>query len=78
MEGFVEAVASFGHRFGADGDADVDAAGDDLVGDILDSFEAGGAEAVYGAGGCGGGVAGCEGGGAGYIGCFAVGDLSVL
>lgn len=37
-----------GHGFGADGDAAVDAAEADLVGDVLGGFEARGAEAIHG------------------------------
>lgn len=77
MEGALEAVAAGGHELGAHGDADVDAAGRDLVGDVLGGFQPGGAEAVYGRGGGGVGEAGGESGGADEVGCFAVGDLWV-
>ena len=55
------------HAFGADGDADFDGAGEDLVGDLLDRKESGTAEAVcYGRGGCYG-VSGCEDRGACHV-----------
>lgn len=75
MEGFLETVAAFAHGLGANRDADFDATGYDLVGDVLDGFEAGRAEAVHGGAASGGGVAGCEGGGTADVGCFAVADL---
>ena len=75
MERLFEAVATFRHGLSANCYANIDAAGDDLVGDVLDTFEPGRAEAVYGGGtGCGG-VAGCEGGRASDVGGFSVGDL---
>lgn len=40
------AVGVGAHALGANGDADVDGAGEDLVGDVLDGQEAGRAEAV--------------------------------
>ena len=46
MEGFLEAVAAFRHGFGANGNTAFDATAIDLVGDILHSFQTGGAEAV--------------------------------
>ena len=64
VEGLSEAVAACGHKFCADGEAAFDAAGRDLVGDVLHGFETRGAEAVYGGGGSGVGEAGREGGGA--------------
>ena len=46
MEGFLEAVATFRHGFGANGNTAFDTAATDLVGDVLDGFQTGGAEAV--------------------------------
>lgn len=71
-EGPGQAVAASRHGFGADGDADFDGAAGDLVGDVLDGFEAGGAEAVYGGAGGGDGEAGGEESGAAVVGCFGV------
>ena len=78
MEGGGEAVAAGGHHFGADGDADVDVAERDLVGNVLGCFQARGAEAVDGGGGGGVGDAGSEGGGTDDVGGFAVIDLNML
>lgn len=64
-----------GHAFTADGEADVDAAKVDLVGNVLHGFEAGGAEAVDGGGSGGVGEAGSEGGGANVVGGARVVDL---
>ena len=75
MERFFEAVATLRHRFSANCNTNIDAAIADLVGDVLDSFEPGRAEAIYGGStGCGG-VPSCERGGAGDVGGFSVGDL---
>ena len=75
MERLFEAVATLRHRFGANCNANIDAATDYLVGDVLDSFEPRRAEAVYRGGtGCGG-VSGCEGSGADDVGGFPVRDL---
>ena len=77
MERFFEAVATLRHGFSANCNTNIDAATDDLIGDILDSFEPGRAEAVYGGGtGCGG-VPGCEGGGSGDVGGLSIGDLAL-
>lgn len=40
MEGFLEALTTFGHAFCADGNTDFNATGAYLVRDILDGFEA--------------------------------------
>lgn len=40
MEGFLEAVAAFGHGLGANGNTAFDAAATYLIGDILYGFEA--------------------------------------
>ena len=75
MERLFEAVATLRHGFGANCNTNVDAATHYLVGDVLDSFEPGRAEAVYGGStGCGG-VPGCEGGSAGDVGGFPIGNL---
>lgn len=50
VEGLVERVTAGGHGLGADGDADFDAAGRDLVCDVGRGLEARGAEAVDGGG----------------------------
>lgn len=75
MEGPLKTITALRHYFCTDSDTDVDAAGRNLVGDILGGFEAGGAEAVDG--GCGGGVgeAGCKGSGSNKVGGSAFGDL---
>ena len=78
MERLFEAVAALRHRFSANGDTNIDAAGDDLVGDVLDTFEARRAEAVYGGGPSCGGVPSCEGGGTNDVGGFSVGDLELI
>jgi len=64
-----------GHAFAADGEADVNAAEVDLVGDVLHGFETGGAEAVYGGGGGGVGEACGQGGGTDVVGGTGVVDL---
>lgn len=74
-EGTGEGVTAGGHGLSAKGDTDLDGARGDLIGDVLNGFEAGGAEAVYaGAGGSDGEASGEE-GGAAVVGCFGVGDL---
>ena len=75
MEGLVEATAAGGHGLGTHGDSDVDGSFADLVRDVLDGFEAGGAEAVYGGGAGGVGDSGCEGGGAELVRGAGVVDL---
>jgi hypothetical protein len=75
MEGFLEAITAFRHGLGADCEADLNATITDLVGDVLNGFETGGAEAVDGRGGGGVGEAGCEGCGADEVGGLAVADL---
>lgn len=76
-EGAGEAVAASGHVLGADGHTDLDGAGLNLGSNVLDSLEAGGAEAVDAAGGGGGGEASGKAGGADVVGGFGVGDLFV-
>lgn len=43
----VDPAAAEGHGLSADGDANIDCARADLVGDVVDCFEARGAETVY-------------------------------
>lgn len=75
MEGFLEAIAAFGHGLGADCETDLNASVADLVGDVLNCFETGGAEAVDRRGGGGVGEASCEGCGTDKVGGFSVVDL---
>ncbi len=75
MEGFIEAVATFRHGFGANGNTTFDATATDLVGDILHGFQTGGAEAIDRGCGAGGGKAGSKGCSAGNVGGFTVGYL---
>ena len=75
MERLSQAVAARGHEFRAHSEPAFDAAGGDLVGDVLYGFQAGGAEPVDGGGGGGGGEASGEGGGADEVGGFGVVDL---
>ena len=78
MERLFEAVTTLRHRFSTNCNTNIDAASDNLVGDVLDTFEPGRAKAVYGGGtGCGG-VPSCEGGGASDVGGFSVGDLEFV
>lgn len=77
-EGAGETVAAGGHVLGAYGNTDLNGTSLDLRGDVLDSLEAGRAEAVDAAGSGGGGEAGGKAGGADVIGGFGVGDLLLL
>lgn len=62
------AVGVGAHAFGAYGNTDIDGAGEDLVGDVLDGEETGGAEAVGYGGGGGHWETGGQDGGAGDVG----------
>jgi hypothetical protein len=70
-----QAAATSRHKLGSDGEADVDASKMDLVGNVLDGFEAGGTEAVDGGGGGSVGEAGCERGGTDEVRRAGVVDL---
>jgi hypothetical protein len=72
-----QAVAASGHVLGADSQTNLDCASLDLCGDVLDSLEAGGAEAVDAAGGGGCGEASSEAGCANVVCGLRVGDLFV-
>ena len=75
MEGFDISITTGGHEFCTNGKAAFDATIADLIGDVLHSFEAGGAEPVYRAGGSCVGKAGSEGGGADDVGGSSFVDL---
>lgn len=64
------------HAFSSNCYADLDTACNYLVGNLLDSEEAGGAEAVGYRGGGGDGIAGCEDGGAGHVALAGREDIS--
>jgi hypothetical protein len=70
-----QTAAASRHKLGSDGKADVDAPKMDLVGNVLDGFEAGGTEAVDGRGGGSVWEAGCERGGTDEVRRAGVVDL---
>ena len=72
MEGFLEAVATLRHGFGANGNPAFNTTIADLVGYILHSLQTGGAKAVDRGGGAGCGEAGSKGGSTGNVGGFTV------
>ena len=78
MEGFLEAITAFRHGLGADCEADLNATITDLVGDVLNGFETGGAEAIDGRRGGGAWEAGSQARGANVVGSFGVGDLGIV
>jgi hypothetical protein len=73
----LETVAAGRHVLGAHCDTDLDGTGLDLCGNVLDSLEAGRAEAVDAASSSGGGEASGEAGGADVVCGLGVGDLSI-
>lgn len=75
VEGLLEAVAALGHALGAAGDADLDGAVGDGVGNVGSRLQARGAEAVHGVGAGRVGEAGGEGGGTSLVRGLAVRDL---
>jgi hypothetical protein len=74
-EGSLETVAAGGHVLGANCDTDLDGTGLDLCGNVLDSLEAGRAEAVDAASSGGGREASGEAGSANVVCSLGVGDL---
>lgn len=78
MERLHEAVTTRRHGLGTDSDTNLDATHADLVGYILDGFEAGGAEAVNGGGTGGDWVPRREHSGAGNVCGFAVAHLCIV
>lgn len=77
VEGLLEGVAANAHGLGAHGDTDLDGAARDGVGNVGDSLEARGAEAVERVGTSGVGEAGSKGGGTKLVGGLAIGDLQI-
>lgn len=77
MEWLLETVAANGHHFCAHGNTDVDAAGCNLVGNILCGLETRGAETIDGGGGGSVGETGSESCGTELVGGFAIGDLQI-
>lgn len=75
VKGAFEGIAADGHGLCADGNANVDVAERDGVGNVGSSLEAGGAETVEGVGAGRVGEAGGEGGGTEPVGSLAVRDL---
>lgn len=61
------AVGVLAHALGSNGYADIDGSGNDLIGDVLNGQETGGAESVGDGGCCCYGVACCQHGGAGDV-----------
>lgn len=71
-------VATVGHALGTEGETARDGAEGDLVGNVLDGLQAGGAEAVARGSAGGVGEAGGEGGGTDVVGSLGIGDLKKL
>jgi hypothetical protein len=77
VERLLETVTTDGHQFRAQCKTNIDAAGCDLVCNILCSFETGGTESVYCRGGGCVWKASCKGSGTEFVCSFAIGDLRI-